>query len=124
MGLVLASVLPAGASATAGQDPKLRPAARAAGARADTKVWLKTWASAPSYWYYASASDNSRAGTLNGGSNYFYCQAAGAEYSAHGYRNYYWARTDDDTGNKGVWVSDVYITTGGQDQPVPGLPMC
>ena len=115
-GLVLASVGPAGASTPAGHAPKAKPAAQA---KAWPKVWLKTWGTAPSYW-----AGNKRAGTLNGGRNYFYCQAVGSPVSVHGYHNRWWALTDDDTGNKNVWVSDVYITTGSNDQPVPGLPKC
>lgn len=120
-GLVLASALPAGASTQTGHDPKLKPATRSANpaVQARPKVWLKTWGNAPSY-----RAGNVRVGTLNGGSNYFYCQATGSPYTAHGYHNYWWALTDDDTGNKNVWVNDVYITTGSNNQPVPGLPKC
>lgn len=87
-----------------------------------SKHWLNTWRNAPSYWYYLSSTDNLRAGTLFAGSNYFYCQVSGREYSYGGYKNHWWALTDDDSGNKRTWVSDVYISSGGNDAPVPGLP--
>jgi hypothetical protein len=38
--------------------------------------------------------------------------------------NVWWAKTDDDSGNTDVYVSDVYIKGGGNDDPVPGLPVC
>ena len=34
------------------------------------------------------------------------------------------AKTDDDSGNTDVYVSDVYIKGGNNDEPVPGLPVC
>lgn len=123
-GLVLASVAPAAAASPAGheQKPKAPVHTAAPAERAYPRVWLNTWTDAPSYW---SSPNASRAGTLHAGSNYFYCQAAGTgEVTVGGYRNYYWALTDDDSGNRNVWVSDVYITTGDNDEPVPGLPIC
>jgi hypothetical protein len=38
--------------------------------------------------------------------------------------NVWWAKTDDDSGNTGVYVSGVYLKGGNYDQPVPGLPVC
>jgi hypothetical protein len=62
-------------------------------------------------------------GTLFAGRNYFYYQCPGARWEDQGYRNYWWAFTDLDTprGSRG-WVSAVYFTVGGQNEPIPGLP--
>jgi hypothetical protein len=38
--------------------------------------------------------------------------------------NVWWVKTDDDSGNTGVFVSGVYIKGGDNDEPVPGLPAC
>ncbi|MGP4046914.1 hypothetical protein [Streptomyces sp. 2A115] len=38
--------------------------------------------------------------------------------------NVWWAKTDDDSGNTNVFISDVYIKGGENDAPVPGLPVC
>lgn len=40
------------------------------------------------------------------------------------YYNHYWARTDDDSGNKRVWLPVVWISGGVNDGPIPGLPHC
>ncbi|MEV8316719.1 hypothetical protein AB0Q95_21360 [Streptomyces sp. NPDC059900] len=38
--------------------------------------------------------------------------------------NVWWAKTDDDSGNRDVFISDVYIKGGDNDEPLPGLPVC
>ncbi|MFF5973216.1 protein kinase [Streptomyces sp. NPDC012769] len=64
-------------------------------------------------------------GVLNAGTNYFYCQADLGRRETYGqWTNVWWARTDDDSGNTGVYFSVVYIKGGDNDQPVPGLPVC
>lgn len=64
-------------------------------------------------------------GTLNAGTNYFYCQQNLGRRETYGqWTNVWWAKTDDDSGNANVFVSDVYIKGGDNDQPVPGLPVC
>ncbi|MFJ3160786.1 serine/threonine-protein kinase [Streptomyces kanasensis] len=69
--------------------------------------------------------DGSQAGVLNAGTNYFYCQSDLGRRETHGeWTNVWWAKTDDDSGNTGVWVSDVYIRGGDNDAPLPGLPHC
>ncbi|OEJ97382.1 serine/threonine-protein kinase [Streptomyces thermolilacinus] len=78
------------------------------------------WRTANSY-----RSDGSQAGILNAGTNYFYCQSDLGRRETHGeWTNVWWAKTDDDSGNTGVWFSDVYIKGGANDAPVPGLPFC
>ncbi|MEU9119015.1 serine/threonine-protein kinase [Streptomyces sp. NPDC048506] len=64
-------------------------------------------------------------GTLNMGTNYFYCQAQLGRRETYGkWTNVWWAKTDDDSGNTGVYVSVVYLKGGANDQPIPGLPVC
>ncbi|MFJ8584229.1 serine/threonine-protein kinase [Streptomyces sp. NPDC093595] len=84
------------------------------------KYNCQVWRTATSY-----RADGSAAGTLNAGTNYFYCQADLGRRETHGeWTNVWWAKTDDDSGNTGVYVSDVYIQGGDNDAPLPGLPVC
>lgn len=78
------------------------------------------WKTAKSY-----TASGAEAGVLNAGTNYFYCQSnLGRRETSGEWTNVWWARTDDDSGNTGVYVSDVYIKGGNNDEPVPGLPVC
>ena len=78
------------------------------------------WRTADSY-----TASGTKVGVLNQGINYFYCQAnLGRRETSGEWTNVWWARTDDDSGNTGVYVSDVYIQGGDNDAPVPGLPVC
>ncbi|GAA2364335.1 hypothetical protein GCM10010246_65470 [Streptomyces cuspidosporus] len=64
-------------------------------------------------------------GTLNQGLNYFYCQQNLGRRETYGkWTNVWWAKTDDDSGHTNVFISDVYIKGGDNDQPLPGLPVC
>ncbi|MFB6848930.1 protein kinase [Streptomyces sp. NPDC056373] len=84
------------------------------------KYNCQVWKTAGSY-----TASGARAGILNAGTNYFYCQQnLGRRETSGKWTNVWWARTDDDSGNKDVWVSDVYIKGGDNDEPVPGLPVC
>ncbi|BAU85561.1 hypothetical protein SLA_4677 [Streptomyces laurentii] len=87
-----------------------------------TKYYFNTWSNATSY---RDASNFAPMGTLWAGRNYFYCQEAGQRVwdSANNY-NYWWAKTDDDSGHSGVYVSATAFSVGGNDQPIPGLPKC
>lgn len=38
--------------------------------------------------------------------------------------NVWWAKTDDDSGNTDVFVSDVCLKGGDNNAPLPGLPVC
>ncbi|MFI5804780.1 protein kinase [Streptomyces sp. NPDC051561] len=70
-------------------------------------------------------SNGERAGTLNAGTNYFYCQAnLGRRVTYGNWTNVWWAKTDDDSGNTNVYVSVVYLKGGDNDKPLPGLPAC
>ncbi len=78
------------------------------------------WRTAKSY-----TASGAEAGVLNAGVNYFYCQQNLGRRETYGqWTNVWWAKTDDDSGNRNVYVSDVYIKGGGNDEPVPGLPVC
>ncbi|MFI8829821.1 protein kinase [Streptomyces afghaniensis] len=78
------------------------------------------WKSADSY-----TASGTKVGVLNAGTNYFYCQQNLGRRETDGrWTNVWWAKTDDDSGNTDVWVSDVYIKGGDNDAPVPGLPVC
>jgi hypothetical protein len=84
-------------------------------------VWADSWSHWTPDWY-----TDSHAGTLRKGRSYFYCQTIGLRWTDpnRGYTNFYWALTDDDSGNKSVYISVVYISAGGNDEPIPGLPIC
>lgn len=78
-------------------------------------------------WKTASSYDSAHrpAGTLYAGTNYFFCQEKKSYRETSGeWTNVWWGKTDDDSGNTGVWVSVVYIKGGANDAPVPGLPVC
>ncbi|WP_240980917.1 serine/threonine-protein kinase [Streptomyces sp. Z423-1] len=78
------------------------------------------WRTAKSY-----TASGTEVGILNAGTNYFYCQQNLGRRETYGeWTNVWWGRTDDDSGNAGVYVSAVYIQGGDNDAPVPGLPVC
>nr|WP_262062827.1 serine/threonine-protein kinase [Streptomyces sp. STR69] len=84
------------------------------------KYNCQVWRSAKSY-----TASGTEAGVLGAGTNYFYCQVNLGRRETYGqWTNVWWAKTDDDSGNTNVYVSDVYIKGGGNDEPVPGLPVC
>lgn len=80
----------------------------------------QVWRTAKSY-----PSSGTEAGTPYAGTDCLYCQANPGRREAYGrWTNVWWAKTDDDSGNTGVYVSDVYLRGGNNDEPVPGLPAC
>jgi eukaryotic-like serine/threonine-protein kinase len=84
------------------------------------KYDCEVWRTAHSY-----DGNHNPKGVLNAGTNYFFCQAKLGFRETYGrYTNIWWAKTDDDSGNPKVYVSDVYLKGGANDQPVPGLPVC
>ncbi|WLW58727.1 protein kinase [Streptomyces sp. SX92] len=84
------------------------------------KYNCEVWRTATSY-----TASGSEVGVLKAGTNYFYCQANLGRRETYGeWTNVWWAKTDDDSGNTGVYVSDVYVKGGDNDAPVPGLPVC
>jgi tRNA A-37 threonylcarbamoyl transferase component Bud32 len=102
-----------GASST----PAPTPACTAIGGG---KYNCTVWKTATSY-----TASGAEAGVLHAGTNYFFCQSnLGRRETSGEWTNVWWAKTDDDSGNTGVWVSDVYVRGGSNDEPVPGLPVC
>ncbi|WP_455353952.1 protein kinase domain-containing protein [Streptomyces sp. SYSU K217416] len=100
-----------------GGDPAPAPVCNGIGGG---KYNCQVWRTAKSY-----SHSGSERGVLNAGTNYFYCQADLGRRETYGqWTNVWWARTDDDSGNTGVYVSVVYVKGGDNDQPVPGLPVC
>ncbi|MEU5954529.1 serine/threonine-protein kinase [Streptomyces sp. NPDC047525] len=100
-----------------GGDPAPEAACHAAGGG---KYDCSVWRSATSY-----TASGAEAGVLNAGTNYFYCQQNLGRRETHGeWTNVWWAKTDDDSGNSNVFISDVYIKGGDNDKPLPGLPVC
>ncbi|WP_405622602.1 protein kinase domain-containing protein [Streptomyces sp. NBC_00076] len=84
------------------------------------KYNCEVWRTADSY-----TDSGAEAGVLNAGTNYFYCQQNLGRRETYGqWTNVWWAKTDDDSGNTNVYVSDVYIKGGDNDSPIPGLPVC
>ncbi|MFE9017327.1 protein kinase [Streptomyces sp. NPDC007808] len=84
------------------------------------KYNCQVWRTSDSY-----TASGAKVGVLNAGTNYFYCQQNLGRRETYGeWTNVWWAKTDDDSGNTGVFVSDVYIEGGDNDEPVPGLPVC
>lgn len=105
------------AGGSGGGDPAPPPACHSAGGG---KYNCSVWKTATSY-----SKKHEAVGRLNAGTNYFFCQAKLSHRETSGrWTNVWWARTDDDSGNKDVFVSDVYIRGGDNDQPLPGLPTC
>ncbi|WP_417801320.1 protein kinase domain-containing protein [Streptomyces ovatisporus] len=106
-----------GAALSGGGEPGPAPACKPrGGGRFDCSVWKKATS-------FNSA--HRPVGELNAGINYFFCQKKLAHRETAGrWTNIWWAKTDDDSGNRKVWVSVVYIRGGGNDEPVPGLPVC
>ncbi|MEU6377064.1 protein kinase [Streptomyces sp. NPDC046909] len=84
------------------------------------KYNCEVWKTADSY-----TASGTKVGVLGAGTNYFYCQQNLGRRETYGeWTNVWWAKTDDDSGNTDVYVSDVYIKGGDNDEPVPGLPVC
>ncbi|MEV0600248.1 caspase family protein [Streptomyces sp. NPDC050315] len=59
--------------------------------------------------YSPDTKEASHAGTLNAGGNYFYCKEKGESYKDLGRSTNWWLRTDDDEGNRNVYVSAVSL---------------
>ncbi|WUP71484.1 protein kinase [Streptomyces sp. NBC_00258] len=106
-----------GGTTGGGGDPSSAPVCHAIGGG---KYNCEVWKTSKSY-----TAAGAEAGTLNAGTNYFYCQQNLGRRETYGeWTNVWWAKTDDDSGNTNVFVSDVYIKGGDNDAPVPGLPVC
>ncbi|MEV4675547.1 MULTISPECIES: hypothetical protein [Actinomadura] len=102
--------------------------ADAAAPAAASKYYYNTWITADSYSWVGNGHPHwlPTGGKLFAGRNYFYCQNDwGQRYTDKwGNTNTWWAQTDDDSGNRKVWVSATVFTVGGQNERIPGLPNC
>ncbi|GGN08867.1 serine/threonine-protein kinase [Streptomyces fuscichromogenes] len=108
------------APATASADASATPAPVCESAGDGTYTCLVRNGGAKSY-----TADGVKVGKVRQGAHSFYCQVDLGRRETHGQRtNVWWAETDDDKGNTGVYVSDVYIKGGTDDEPLPGLPVC
>jgi hypothetical protein len=56
-------------------------------------------------------------GTINSDEYTAIKQCAGGQVDEDGYRNFWWVQLDTPVGRG--WVSAVYISTGGNQQPIP-----
>ncbi|WP_217555278.1 serine/threonine-protein kinase [Streptomyces sp. GbtcB6] len=108
------------APATATADAPTTPAPVCRSAGDGTYTCLVRNGGAKSY-----TADGVKVGKVRQGAHSFYCQVDLGRRETHGQRtNVWWAETDDDKGNTGVYISDVYIKGGTNDEPLPGLPVC
>lgn len=106
-----------GDGGSGGDEPTQGPSCQSiGGGKANCDVWRGALSYTASF---------EQVGTLGMGTNYFYCQAKLGRRETYGkWTNVWWAKTDDDSGNSGVYISVVYLKGGENDQPVPGLPTC
>ncbi|MEV0553877.1 MULTISPECIES: hypothetical protein [unclassified Streptomyces] len=92
------------------------------------KYNCNVWKTASTWWCTTTdvtdSCDGVPAGILRAGTNYFYCQIWGHNFSSGPYYNHWWALTDDDSGNSRVWLPVVWISGGVNDGKIPGLPEC
>lgn len=106
-----------GVGGSGGDEPTQGPSCQSIGGG---KANCDVWRGARSY-----TASFEQVGTLDMGTNYFYCQAKLGRRETYGkWTNVWWAKTDDDSGNSGVYISVVHLKGGENDQPVPGLPIC
>ena len=106
-----------GGSTGSSSSPSPAPACQSIGGG---KYNCQVWRSAKSY-----TVSGTEVGVLDAGTNYFFCQENLGRRETYGqWTNTWWAKTDDDSGNTNVYVSDVYLKGGDNDEPVPGLPVC
>ncbi|MEV5974140.1 protein kinase [Streptomyces sp. NPDC051921] len=109
-----------GSTATGGGGTSPKPATGGCTSQGGGKYDCQVWRTEKTYRH-----DGGEMGILNAGTNYFYCQVDLGRRETYGqWTNIWWARTDDDSGNTNVYFSVVYLKGGGNDQPIPGLPIC
>jgi tRNA A-37 threonylcarbamoyl transferase component Bud32 len=69
--------------------------------------------------------DGNKAGLVGKGVRAFSCQAdLGRSRTRAGVTTTWWAKTDDDSGNSDVWITDAVIEGALSQQPLSGLPTC
>ncbi|WP_017585230.1 hypothetical protein [Nocardiopsis ganjiahuensis] len=99
------------------------PDAEAGAAEFSHRHYYSTWRDARTYW--SQESRYPTGGWLWAGRHYFFCQAEGEPHSdGEGGYSTWWALTDDDTGNRDVFVSATAFGSSEPWQPIEGLPRC
>ncbi|WP_405734287.1 serine/threonine protein kinase [Streptomyces sp. NBC_01537] len=69
--------------------------------------------------------DRTKVGVVYKGTRAFYCQAdVGISRTRAGVTSTWWAKTDDDSGNSGVWITVTVISGAVDNTPLSGLPTC
>ncbi|MFJ9138704.1 hypothetical protein OG458_41215 [Streptomyces sp. NBC_01281] len=74
--------------------------------------------------YTPDSRTSSHAGTLFRGTSYFYCYTAGEVYTNNGRTSGWWLLTDDDSGNRNVYVNEVNLDDYGWEHDIDLLPHC
>jgi hypothetical protein len=103
----------------------LATSSTAQAAPAYPKVYLHSVTDQWTHWT-PDANASSHAGELYAGDNYYYCLVNGDYYLSPvtGYGNYIWLRTDDDSGNRDVYVSSTNLTLADLQRVLQVLPNC
>jgi hypothetical protein len=69
--------------------------------------------------------DRNKVGVVLKGTRAFYCQAdVGISRTRAGVTSTWWAKTDDDSGNSGVWITVTVVSGAVDNTPLSGLPTC
>ncbi|MDE3721117.1 hypothetical protein PWG71_06930 [Nocardiopsis sp. N85] len=85
--------------------------------------YYTTWRDARSYW--SQDTRYTTGGWLWAGRHYFFCQTEGTAHSdGKGANSTWWVLTDDDTGNRDVFVSATALRVAEPWKPIEGLPRC
>ncbi|WP_116244054.1 hypothetical protein [Nocardiopsis sp. FIRDI 009] len=98
----------------------------ATGARTESaspRLYYTTWRDASTYW--SADTRYATGGWLWPGRHYVFCQAKGQPHTdGQGNDTMWWVLTDDDTGNRDVFVSATAFDAAEPWQPIEGLPRC
>ncbi|WP_306369935.1 hypothetical protein [Nocardiopsis sp. CC223A] len=85
--------------------------------------YYTTWRDARSYW--SQDTRYATSGWLWAGRHYFFCQTEGTAHSdGEDAFSTWWVLTDDDTGNRDVFVSATALRVAEPWRPIEGLPYC
>ncbi|MBR8744180.1 hypothetical protein DSY14_21060 [Nocardiopsis sp. MG754419] len=87
------------------------------------RLYYSTWRDAHSYW--SADTRYPSGGRLWAGRHGFFCQVEGQAHSdGEGGYSTWWALTDDQTGNRDVYVSATAFRIAEPWRPIEGLPQC
>ncbi|MFL1380527.1 hypothetical protein [Nocardiopsis protaetiae] len=103
----------------------VKPAGTDAAERGALSVrhYYTTWRDARSYW--SPDTRHPTSGWLWAGRHYFFCQTEGTAHSdGKGAFSTWWVLTDDDTGDRDVFVSATALRVSQPWKPIEGLPHC